>query len=562
MNIYKKIFDFINLLSKHQLYSLYRLVLLSLIAIPIELFSLSLIIPIFVYLSGGDVAIISKINLFFSSYSKDKIMVILLASFLFLSVVRFFYAYFINNTQLKFRNLVAENLSTLLFKKYLFTKFTKFKKLNLEVISKNIIMEVNEIANNGVYQIAILITDLIILAAVIFFLLYKNPLVTLVLLMILILIAATYFFYFKGMLTKFSVQKFNLLSNRFSRTFEGLRSYVEIRLNKKENIFLNYYSEQSKNYFNVSRKLTMLQIMPKFFFELFLVICGFSAISISLHYNTPSEQLFGFLALYAFAAIRTVPILTRIIFSFNALSIAHIALAKLRNYFENTNSHTKKYKKNNNIINLSEINLRNIYFSFDGKKKVLSKINLDLKFGKIYKVDGPNGAGKSTLIYLIMGLLKPDKGKIFFNQNYPLTNNSEWQKNIAFVDSNPLMLNKSILININLNNDIVYKKNHIINLSKKLGLNELANKVENNFRITGYGSNLSNGQKQQVSILRALLSDKKIIILDEALNSMDIKLKKNILIYLNKVKKNKLILYVLHNNSLNKYVDKTISLKK
>ena len=131
---------------------------------------------------------------------------------------------------------------------------------------------------------------------------------------------------------------------------------------------------------------------------------------------------------------------------------------------------------------------------------------------------------------------------------------------MSFVGSNSFILNKSIVDNICLNNSKL-EKQEIISLSLKLGFNEITKKIKKNIIVSGYGSNLSDGQKQQISILRALVSNKKILILDEAINSLDVALKQKLFKYLIHLKKNKIIVFVFHSNNLNKYADKIIKLK-
>ena len=97
-----------------------------------------------------------------------------------------------------------------------------------------------------------------------------------------------------------------------------------------------------------------------------------------------------------------------------------------------------------------------------------------------------------------------------------------------------------------MNNDKKIQKKDLINLCKKLHFKDLINMIKKNHKIYGYGSNLSNGQRQQIAILRTLNSNKKFIILDEAINSIDISLQERVISYLNKIKKDKIIIYTLH----------------
>ena len=172
-----------------------------------------------------------------------KLLFFLIFSFLFLNLFRFCFIFYLNNEQLKFRNILTENISSSLFQRYLYLNFNKFKKTNPEVLSKNLIYEVSEIVNNGIYQIILIITDLIVLSSIVFFLMYQNFEVTLILILTLSFLFFTYIFFLKNKIKALSNLKFEMMSHRYSRAYEGLQSYIDIRLNKNKKVFLDTYSK-------------------------------------------------------------------------------------------------------------------------------------------------------------------------------------------------------------------------------------------------------------------------------------------------------------------------------
>jgi ABC-type multidrug transport system fused ATPase/permease subunit len=83
----------------------------------------------------------------------------------------------------------------------------------------------------------------------------------------------------------------------------------------------------------------------------------------------------------------------------------------------------EKNEKQKNIIlkeKVNRISLQNLSFSYDSNNKVLQKVDLVFEKGKINHLTGKNGFGKSTIIDLIMGVIKPDQGKIIINDHYDL----------------------------------------------------------------------------------------------------------------------------------------------
>jgi ABC-type bacteriocin/lantibiotic exporter with double-glycine peptidase domain len=187
-----------------------------------------------------------------------------------------------------------------------------------------------------------------------------------------------------------------------------------------------------------------------------------------------------------------------------------------------------------NKIDFIKINLVDVtYFYYDKNQLIFENTSLEINAGNKVAIIGDSGIGKSTLLDLLSGLINPKEGIILIN-NEILThsNRKSWLNSIAYVPQTIFLRNASIYENIGIVDekiDIDYKKiyecakivdlhNFFINLSD--GYNTILG--ENGIEISG-------GQRQRIGIARALYSRKKIIILDEATNSIDKNLQEKIL---------------------------------
>ena len=198
------------------------------------------------------------------------------------------------------------------------------------------------------------------------------------------------------------------------------------------------------------------------------------------------------------------------------------------------------------------VQLLNLTKTFDNFKKikVLKKISYKFKKGKIYSLMGPSGSGKSTLLNLLSLIDRPNSGSIIIDNKQIYFNDT--QKNdilrankigIIYQQDNLLpdftALENVYLASLAADNDkrVAISKAKV--LLKKVGL---LNRMEH------YPSQLSGGEKQRISIARALINDPQIILADEPTGSLDMDTAKVVFEILKKqINSNRLIIFATHN---------------
>lgn len=203
-------------------------------------------------------------------------------------------------------------------------------------------------------------------------------------------------------------------------------------------------------------------------------------------------------------------------------------------------------------MNIMELN--NVEYAYDNKRKVLKGVSLSLEEGKMYAILGPSGCGKTTLLSLIGGLDSPSNGQILYDgQDIEKMGLSAHRKNnIAFIFQSYNLI------------DYLTPKENVALTSKlpplpileRVGLTDEESK-RNVLKLSG-------GQQQRVAIARALASDAKVILADEPTGNLDEDTAADITAIIKECahQMNKCVVIVTHSNELARQADVVFRLKK
>ena len=167
------------------------------------------------------------------------------------------------------------------------------------------------------------------------------------------------------------------------------------------------------------------------------------------------------------------------------------------------------------------ISLENISLSF-GERKILDNVSFKINYGQILGMLGPNGVGKSTIFNLITGLIKPDLGRIKFDGtdvvDYPIYLRTAKFK-IGYVPQyGGFFSDLTLLENLKAIAEIVIKDKNLINYK----IDQLIAKFELDAIRDTKAKFLSGGQKKKLVIALALLSEPKVLLLDECFAALDV----------------------------------------
>lgn len=189
--------------------------------------------------------------------------------------------------------------------------------------------------------------------------------------------------------------------------------------------------------------------------------------------------------------------------------------------------------------NTSIISLQNIAVAFDGEV-VLKDFNLSIRDGEFVTLLGPSGCGKTTTLRIIGGFVKPDNGDVFFNGKK--INDLPPHKR----EVNTIFQKYALFPHLNVYDNVAFgMRIHGISESKiKTTVNDMLNMVNLNGFAHRNVNVLSGGQQQRVAIARALANGPKVMLLDEPLGALDLKLRKDMQVELKKIQQQTGITFV------------------
>ncbi len=202
------------------------------------------------------------------------------------------------------------------------------------------------------------------------------------------------------------------------------------------------------------------------------------------------------------------------------------ALPQLKNVYDFRNAaitHKETDDKINDFSFSNKLELKNISFSYDGTRKILSEINLSVRKGEMIGLIGPSGAGKTTLVDILLRLFKPGAGEILIDgRNIFEINIKNWRKKVGYVSQDIFLLNDTITNNIRFYNNEATEQ-EIIKAARMANIYDFVQGLPQKFdTIVGErGVRLSGGQRQRIILARTLARKPEILILDEATSALD-----------------------------------------
>ncbi len=344
----------------------------------------------------------------------------------------------------------------------------------------------------------------------------------------------------------------NMVSNQ--SIIEVVSTYREAVVSNRRNYYAREIGKVRSALAEVSAHLNFLPYVSKYVIES-VAILGAVFVGGIVFIVQDSAQAISTLAIFLAAATRLTPAVLRIqqssiqVRSALGQSVSTLDLIDALGYDKFSNEVSDRINTNHEGFEAS-VNLSNLSLSYpENSKWAVRSIDLNIPAGALVAIVGPSGAGKTTLIDIMLGILTPDLGSVLISGVSPDKAINKWPGSIAYVPQEVTIVSGSIRENIVLGypassatDEMVLRALTIAQLDEFVA--QLPQGVDT--QVGERGAYMSGGQRQRLGIARALLTNPRILVLDEATSSLDGETELGITNALNLLRRTTTIVMIAH----------------
>ena len=542
---------------------------LMLIGMILETLGVSLVIPALALLTQGDISLrypaFKPVIAALGNPSQQTLviggMVVLVGVYFIKAMFLALLAWF----QMRFAFGVQAQLSQRLIAVYLRQPYTFHLQRNSAHLIRNVINEVSMITGNAILPMIMLLTEGLVLISLCGLLLAVEPQGALVVVSVIGVSAWVFHLLTHGRIERWGKARQYHEGLRLQHLQQGLGGAKEVKIFGREADFLQQYRIHNNQSAHVAQMQSIFQQLPRLWLEL-LAVSGLATLVISmLVQNRPLEAVLPTLGLFAAAAFRLMPSVSRILGAVQALRygmpMIDVLHAELNLKIPESSGNQKPSAPFHSSMELSYVS----YTYPAAACAALKDISLLIKRGESVGFIGASGAGKSTLVDIILGLLTPDQGEVRVDGMVIQQNLRNWQDQIGYVPQSIYLTDDTLRRNVAFGlpeeqiDDAAVKR-----AIQSAQLRDFVSSLPDGLMtIVGErGIRLSGGQRQRIGIARALYHDPAVLLLDEATSSLDTETEHGVMQAIKALKGSKTILIVAHRSSTVEHCDRLYRIEK
>ncbi len=526
-----------------------------------DFFSVSLILPFVAILTDVEqmesASWYALIRRLFGEQDPKGVLMILTLSMIALYVIKNLYVILLTNIRVRFLSVHQIRMGSRMVTCYMHKPYTFHLQRNTAQIVRNVNSDVSG-AFNVISSIFSLVSDVLIIVILVIFLFAVDTGMTLAIMCGLAFCSALYFLVVRKQIRKAGEHNREYGARMIKAIHQAMGGIKEVKIMGREAYFAEVYREVGTEFVDRRRKYHVLSAVPGRLIETVCMCSILGVIAYKIWSGQDLAAVVPSLSAFAVAAVRLLPRANAINTHINGITYN---LPCLRAIYEDLTESDRQEaqrlaemeeRKRNPKAKEKDgtIRIEDLTFTYpETDKPVLENVSLRIPKGTSVGIVGVTGAGKTTLVDLILGLLKPEKGRICYgsmdiHENYPA-----WREHIGYIPQTIYMTDDTIRKNVALG--VPDEEIDEAALWRALENAQLADFVRGlkdglDTVIGERGVRISGGQRQRIGIARALYRDPEILFFDEATSSLDNDTENAVMDAINTLGSNKTMIIVAH----------------
>ena len=548
------------LLDGKQKRTMVLLVIMMFIGALLEAFSITLVVPVATLIISPtaiqDNELVASIYAFLPFESEKTFGTAVMLALVVAFILKNIYIYFMQKAQYHFIYTNQFRTSERMMKNYMRRGYEFFLNADTAVVQRTITSDVNNMYAL-ILSVLQLISEVIVFIALSAVLLKQEPVMTIFLALILGITLLVIKGILKPIMYKAGKDNQDYYSNLFKWINQTVTGIKEVKVGGREKYFIDTYRGYGKGYVDAVQKYTLYNNIPKLIIETVCVtgiVLYFLYIFLS---GQSSEDIMPIITAFGLAIARLMPSANRINNQLNNIAYYEPFFMGVSDNLqvdingENTDISFMEVPKEKLPIT-KEIVLEGVSYKYPNTDKwILKDANVTVPVGQAIGIVGTTGAGKSTIVDVLLGLLVMQEGKItadgqdiFAKENY-----RKWLKNVGYIPQSIFMIDDSIRKNVAFGiPDDEIDDNRVWEVLKEAQLDDFVRSLPEGLdsSVGERGIRVSGGQRQRLSIARALYEDPEVLIMDEATAALDNDTEKAIMDSINRLHGNKTLIIIAH----------------
>lgn len=366
------------------------------------------------------------------------------------------------------------------------------------------------------------------------------------------------------------VRELGLLSRKYTESsnqsvLDSLNLYRDLLLKSQRTRFAQKFLMTRRELTATHAELMFIPHVSKYVFETSVIIGGLIVFGVEAFANN-SANAFMSMSVFIAASSRILPATLRLqqsLIQINTnLGVGSSTIDLIKELSDSTNAQDLSGEISEFTHESFDpaISLKNLCFSFENSDcAFISDVNLEILAGTFVAIVGPSGSGKSTLIDILLGIQIPTSGEVRISGLSPRGVFDRWPGAVSYVPQEIALIDSSIYSNIVFPyNPDTASRERVFDALEKSRLSDQFPQDSLNNIIGENGSKLSGGQKQRLGIARALYSNPKLLVLDEATSSLDAETEQGISNVLESLRGKTTVVVIAHRLSTVTKADKII----